>query len=269
MSELFRVENGNKCYQEQSLLIRQPPKHVLHDINFALSQGESVALVGASGSGKSTLCRILLGLEHFNTGDVYFKRARLTSLSKKEEKAFRRSVQMVFQDSISAVNPRLTIQEVIQEPMKHLMKWNADTRLNKTAELLELVGLSRNDGLKTAGQLSGGMLQRVCIARALACEPEVIALDESLSSLDLVLQQQLIKLLQDIQQKHGTTYLFVTHDLRLVNLFCQRVLVMDNGRIVEDSPVISDMRWQSAMGKALQAAVLPARPSEERFRPAC
>lgn len=262
MPNLFKIERGNKSYQEQSLLSRQPSKQVLHDLNFTLEQGESVALVGASGSGKSTLCRIMLGLETFNEGHVYFKGQSLSGLSRKQLNGFRRSVQMVFQDSISAVNPRLTVADIINEPLQYLLHLKPKKRKERIDELLIQVGLTPSDGLKKAGQMSGGMLQRVCIARALACEPEIIALDESLSSLDLILQQQLIQLLREIQQKQGTTYLFVTHDLRLVQLFCQRALVMDNGRIVEDTTVTPNMEWQSKMGKALQAAVLPVRPSQ-------
>jgi len=260
VSELFRVEQGNKSYQEQSLLVRQPAKQVLFDISLTIQAGESVALVGASGSGKSTLCRMLLGLETFDSGNVLFKGLPLSDFSAQDEHRFRRAVQMVFQDSVSAVNPRLTIANVIEEPLKYLMKMPAGKRPERVRELLSQVGLLPEDAFKKAGQMSGGMLQRVCIARALACEPDVIALDESLSSLDLVLQQQLIALLKQIQKEQGTSYLFVTHDLRLVHLFCQRALVMDQGRLVEDTLVSRDMQWQSDMGQALQKAVLPARP---------
>lgn len=260
MSELFRVEQGYKSYQEQSILVRQPPKQVLTDINLSIRKGESIALVGASGSGKSTLCRMLMGLESFDSGRVLFRGESLAGFSRQDEKQFRRSVQMVFQDSISAVNPRLTIEQVLEEPLKHLMDMSAAQRSARIDELLTQVGLQTSDRYKKGGQMSGGMLQRVCIARALASEPEMIALDESLSSLDLVLQQQLIALLKKIQQDLGTSYLFVTHDLRLVRLFCQRALVMDQGHLVEDIAVSETIAWKSDMGRALQNAILPARP---------
>lgn len=259
-NDLISVSGLYKSYYEQGLVRKKNKKEVLRGISFTIKTGESLGLVGASGCGKSTLCRALLGLEDADRGEVLFNNRNIKSLNKADRREFRRTVQLVFQDSIAAVNPRYRVKDIIGEPLKYLTDLSKEAREERAAELLVRVGLESSYLDKLPGRMSGGQLQRVCIARALSTRPSIIALDESLSSLDALLQNQLIDLLRDIQRKEGSSFLFITHDLRLIHRFCQRVLVLDKGILVEDRQVKADMAFSSAMGLALQNAILPASP---------
>ncbi|WP_260260230.1 ATP-binding cassette domain-containing protein [Vibrio intestinalis] len=254
------VQGVAKRYQPQGLLTKQATKQVLTDINLEIKQGESVALVGASGSGKSTLCRLILGLEPTSDGSIFYQGKPISNFTKQDWIDYRQEVQLVFQDAIGAVNPRQTIGQILAEPLRYLRKLSKQEIESESQQLMAKVGLDADLLARKAGQLSGGQLQRVGIARALAVKPKLIALDESLSSLDLVLQQQMIALLKSIQQESGTAFLLITHDLRLVDLFCHRVIVLDQGEIVESRPANTNAPWQSEMGKKLNAAILPAMP---------
>ena len=229
------------------------PHHgaVLRDIQFDIALGETVALLGRSGCGKSTLARMLVGLETPRYGEVAWRGASLTSLKGEAIGAFRRDIQLVFQDAISAVNPRKTVREIISEPLRHLFSLSREERMQRVEEMLLAVDLAPALLDKRPAQLSGGQLQRVCLARALVVGPQLLILDEAVSNLDLMRQADIIALLKR---------LFITHDLRLVERFCQRVLVMDSGRIVETAAVSLPLRLTSAAGQALQRAVLPPFP---------
>lgn len=239
---------------------------VLNDVTMSLKAGETVALLGRSGCGKSTLARLLVGLESPRQGDVFWQGESLSQLNHAGQKAFRREIQMVFQDAISAVNPRKTVSEILREPMRHLLSLSKNEQLARARELLQAVEL--DDALlnQRPPQLSGGQLQRVCLARALAVEPRLLILDEAVSNLDLVLQANVIRLLKKLQQQFGTACLFITHDLRLVERFCDRVMVMEAGQIVETQTVGDTLTFTSAAGQTLQNAVLPAFPVRRRAR---
>lgn len=238
------------------------PHHgaVLRDIQFDIALGETVALLGRSGCGKSTLARMLVGLETPRYGDVAWRGASLTSLKGEAIGAFRRDIQLVFQDAISAVNPRKTVREIISEPLRHLFSLSREERMQRVEEMLLAVDLAPALLDKRPAQLSGGQLQRVCLVRALVVGPQLLILDEAVSNLDLMLQAEIIALLKRLQAQFATACLFITHDLRLVERFCQRVLVMDSGRIVETAAVSLPLRLTSAAGQALQRAVLPPFP---------
>ena len=167
---------------------------------------------------------------------------------------------MVFQDAISAVNPRKTVREILREPMRHLLSLTKAEQLARASDMLRAVDLDVSVLDKRPPQLSGGQLQRVCLARALSVEPQLLILDEAVSNLDLVLQAGVIGLLKKLQRQFGTACLFITHDLRLVERFCQRVMVMDEGQIVETQVVGDKLTFSSHAGRVLQNAVLPAFP---------
>ncbi|WP_139539064.1 nickel import ATP-binding protein NikE [Klebsiella spallanzanii] len=233
---------------------------VLKEVSLALKNGETVALLGRSGCGKSTLARLLVGLESPTEGSVSWRGEPLSDLNRSKQKAFRRDIQMVFQDAISAVNPRKTVREILREPMRHLLSLTKQEQLARAREMLNAVDLDDSVLDKRPTQLSGGQLQRVCLARALVVEPKLLILDEAVSNLDLVLQAGIIRLLKKLQQQFGTACLFITHDLRLVERFCQRVMVMDEGQIVETQTVGDKLTFSSHAGRVLQNAVLPAFP---------
>lgn len=233
---------------------------VLNDVSMALQNGETVALLGRSGCGKSTLARLLVGLESPAQGHVCWRGEPLAKLNHARQKAFRRDIQMVFQDAISAVNPRKTVRDILREPMRHLLSLNKTEQLARASAMLRAVDLDDSVLDKRPPQLSGGQLQRVCLARALVVEPKLLILDEAVSNLDLVLQAGVIRLLKKLQQQFGTACLFITHDLRLVERFCQRVMVMDGGQIVETQRVGDKLTFTSSAGQELQNAVLPAFP---------
>lgn len=243
-------------------------KHVLQGIDLHVHEGESVALLGESGSGKSVLSRQLMGFEQPSSGEVLYRGKPLKSLNAAGVKDFKRNMQMVFQDSVAAVNPRYRIGNIIDEPMRYLTAMTAQGRKDRIAELLELVDLHPDDANKLPMQMSGGQLQRVCIARALAPYPKLIVLDESVSSLDLTLQIQLLDLLTDLRKMLGVAYLFITHDLRLVQRFCDRVVVLADGKLVEEAhvPVKGAVPLQHPMSRKLQDAILPARPPSLRTK---
>ena len=233
---------------------------VLKEVSLALKSGETVALLGRSGCGKSTLARLLVGLESPTQGSVCWRGEPLCRLNRAKQKAFRRDIQMVFQDAISAVNPRKTVREILREPMRHLLSLTKAEQLARASEILRAVDLDDSVLNKRPPQLSGGQLQRICLARALTVEPKLLILDEAVSNLDLVIQASVIRLLKKLQQQFGTACLFITHDLRLVERFCQRVMVMDEGKIVEIQTVGEALTFSSDAGRVLQNAVLPAFP---------
>ncbi|AKL33978.1 nickel ABC transporter ATP-binding protein [Klebsiella oxytoca] len=233
---------------------------VLKEVSLALKSGETVALLGRSGCGKSTLARLLVGLEPPTQGSVCWRGEQLSRLNRAKQKAFRRDIQMVFQDAISAVNPRKTVREILREPMRHLLSLTKAQQLARASDMLRAVDLDNSVLDKRPPQLSGGQLQRVCLARALSVEPQLLILDEAVSNLDLVLQAGVIGLLKKLQRQFGTACLFITHDLRLVERFCQRVMVMDEGQIVETQVVGDKLTFSSHAGRVLQNAVLPAFP---------
>ncbi|MGU3493063.1 nickel import ATP-binding protein NikE [Xanthobacteraceae bacterium A53D] len=258
---LLSARNVSRSYGRMSLLGRTKPHRVLDDVSLDIAPGETVALLGRSGCGKSTLARLLVGLDRPDSGQVLFEGQDLHGLSQAARMELRRTVQMVFQDSVGAVDPRGTIGSVIAEPLRNLCGLSAAEIRPRVAELLSIVGLPPETAHRHPHQMSGGQLQRVCIARALAPEPRLIILDEAVSNLDLHLQIQMLELFAELRRARHVSYLFVTHDLRLVERFCSRVLVMDAGRIVEDAPVRPNHAFASSAGKELQAAVLPAMPT--------
>lgn len=233
---------------------------MLTEVSLALKSGETVALLGRSGCGKSTLARLLVGLESPTQGRICWRGEPLSRLNRAKQKAFRRDIQMVFQDAISAVNPRKTVREILREPMRHLLSLTKAEQLARASEMLRAVDLDDSVLNKRPPQLSGGQLQRICLARALTVEPKLLILDEAVSNLDLVIQASVIRLLKKLQQQFGTACLFITHDLRLVERFCQRVMVMDEGKIVEIQTVGEALTFSSDAGRVLQNAVLPAFP---------
>lgn len=261
MKPLLTARSVSKSYHLSGLLRRRPPRHVLSGVDFTIGAGESVAILGRSGSGKSTLARLLLALEAPSSGAVHFEGKDVATLTSDALQGFRRAVQFVFQDPIGAVNPRRRVGSIIAEPLRHLSGLSAGARAARTSELLVSVGLHPDDARKRPGQMSGGQLQRVCIARALATNPRVLLLDEAVSNLDILLQGQIIQLIDGLRARTGMALVFITHDLRLVRQLCDRVVVLAGGRIVEDRAVTGQLVLESDEGRMLHHAILPSLPA--------
>jgi oligopeptide/dipeptide ABC transporter ATP-binding protein len=208
----------------------------LDGVDLTIARGEIAGVVGESGCGKSTLAKIVVRLETPTDGDALFQGVSIGSLSGDALRGYRRKVQLVFQDPYSALAPRMSIADAIEEPLKIHKIGEPAWRTQRVGELLDLVGLARSMGSRYPHQLSGGQRQRVNIARALALEPDLLLLDEPVSALDVSIQAQVLNLLRDLQQKLGLTYLFISHDLRVVRYLCDVVAVMYLGRIVEHGP---------------------------------
>lgn len=207
-------------------------------ISFAIRKGETVGLVGESGSGKTTTGRALIRLQKPTSGSIRYAGTDLSTLSSAEFFPYRKKIQMVFQDPFNSLNPRMTVQRILQEPLNiHFKNLSHSEKNERVADLLRQVGLSPDSMRRYPHEFSGGQRQRIGIARALAVEPDFLILDEPVSALDVSVQAQIINLLMDLQEKLGLTYLFIAHDLAVVEQISQHVLIMHHGKIVEAGPV--------------------------------
>ena len=234
-STLLTVDDLAKDYRARGGRgSRQRWLRAVDGVSFEIKSGESLGLVGESGSGKSTVARLLLGLTQRTRGDVTFDGGRPLDASKRGlAKEHRGRVQMVFQDPGDSLNPLMTVEQIVAEPLVLLDRREARRHRGRVPELLELVGLAADFGKRRPLQLSGGQRQRVAIARALATNPALVVCDEAVSSLDVSVRAQILNLLMDLQRRLGLSYLFISHDLSTVRHVCDRVAVMYGGRFVE------------------------------------
>ncbi len=242
--------------------------HAVNGVDFEVRRGETLALVGESGSGKSTTGRSILRLVEPAEGQVMFDGIDLRAMSADQLRAFRRRAQFVFQDPFSALNPRLTVRSMLDEVLRvHGLGGDAAGRQRRIEDLLERVGMDPSVAARYPHEFSGGQRQRLGIARALAVEPELLVLDEPVSALDVSIQAQIVNLLTRLQQDEGLTYLFIAHDLALVEHLSDRVAVMYLGRIVETGPTRGIFaRPLHPYTRALLAAVPGRRPVDSEGR---
>lgn len=222
---IISIKNLNKIYQHN---------HILKNISLDIKEGECIGIMGESGSGKSTLGRIIVGLENQTNGIVEFNGIDCLKMSKSDIKKKRSQIQLVFQNSFLAVNPNFTVEDVLLEPLNIVNpSIPKKEKLEIAKEMLANVELHKINFEQNARSLSGGQLQRLCLARALILNPKIIVLDETLSGLDPLVQEQMLKLLANLREKLNLTYIFIAHNFSACYYLCDRIIVMEDGRIVD------------------------------------
>jgi peptide/nickel transport system ATP-binding protein len=233
---LLAVEGLAKRYPLPRRGWRRDEATVLDGVDFTLEAGRSLGIVGESGSGKSTLARLVMALEAPSSGHVRFDGADLHALAPASLRRARAGFQMIFQDPYGSLDPRRSVGRTVAEPLSLLQRLPASAARERAAEALHEVGLAPADLDKYPHEFSGGQRQRIAIARALVTRPRLIVADEPVSALDVSVQAQVLNLMLDLRERHGLALLFISHDLAVVDLVCDDVLVLDGGRVVERGP---------------------------------
>ena len=235
--QIVDIRDVVKTYKLPRTSLREPPRllRAVNGVSMRVEPREMVGIVGESGSGKSTLGRMVVGLERADSGDLRVAGHDVRALTVRNEKPFRRDVQMVFQDPLTSLDPRMTIRRAMLEPLRSL-EIEGDHKA-RIAEVLEAVHLPKGAADKYPHEFSGGQLQRVVIARALSLQPKLLVADEPVSALDLSVQAQILNLLMDLRDEFGLAVLIIAHDLSVVHQVADRVVVMTEGEIVEQGPV--------------------------------
>jgi ABC-type glutathione transport system ATPase component len=239
MKALISIEGISKSYRSGAgrFIGAGGDIKALDDVSFQVNRGESVGLVGESGSGKTTLSRLLMMLEQPSAGRILFDGKDISTLSSREVRSLRRRIQIVFQDPYASLNPRMSVHDIIAEPLevhKDVVETTARARTDRVVELLETVSLGAQHLYRYPHEFSGGQRQRIGIARALAVRPDCLVLDEPTSALDVSVQAQVLNLLSDLQERLGLTYLFISHDLGVIRHICDRIILIRHGRLVEE-----------------------------------
>jgi nickel transport system ATP-binding protein len=257
---LIELKDVHKSYRQGTLFGKNSEREILHGVNLDVRAGECLGLLGESGCGKSTTARIALGLESCG-GEVRYKGKNIRGMDKTAWRDYRRNAQVVFQNSHGAVNPRFCAWEIITEPLSYFEKLTKDELRARAGELLERVGVAGDALDKRSAQFSGGELQRVCIARALALRPAFIVLDEAVSALDMLNQSRVLDLIVRLKRETGAAFLFISHDLRVLVKVSDRLAVMRDGRITDFIEDLDNAETSpSPSFRALAGAVLPAEP---------
>ena len=236
---LLEAKGLYKTYTQTSgfFVKKQRIIKALNNVSLSIKKGETLAIVGESGSGKSTLARCLLQLLSLDQGELFFKGKNLNSLDVEGKKYLKRHIQMVFQDPYASLNPRMKISEILEEGLLIHDLGDKFSRDKKMRDMIKKVGLEVSDLNKYPHQFSGGQRQRIGIARALIVEPELVICDEPVSALDVSIQAQILLLLKDLQKELGLSYLFISHDLRVVRHMADNIAVMHQGKIVEQGSI--------------------------------
>ncbi len=264
---LLHVENLSKSFRARGSGLFRRPVRAVADVSFSLARGETLGLVGESGCGKSTLARLILHLIEPDSGDVRIEGAAFTAAATEQRRKLRRRLQIVFQDALSSLNPRMTVGVNIAEPMRLQHLGSAAERRDAARELLQLVGLTAADEERYPHEFSGGQCQRIAIARALILRPDIVVFDEAVSALDVSIRAQILRLVLDLQQRLGLSYIFISHDLGVVKRVSDRIAVMYLGRIVEIGPADAIVRApQHPYAEALLRAIPIADPRRMRVR---
>lgn len=264
---LLEAKNINVSFKKenQKTIFGKERQQVVKNVSLSLKKGECLGIIGESGSGKSTLGKTLIGLLKPDTGHIYLDGIDMYNATREKRKKIQQMISIVFQDYTSSTNPRFLVKDIIGESLRVLEKklGKKIDRYSKIKELLETVGLNESFMDRYPHELSGGQLQRVCIARAVATEPQFILLDEAISSLDASTQTQVMDLLKDLQNRYNLSYIFITHDLPSVTYMCDRVLFFYEGEVVEEVEDIYKLsKVESPYAKKLLNSILEIKIDE-------
>ncbi|MFD2629600.1 ABC transporter ATP-binding protein [Oceanobacillus kapialis] len=235
---ILSVQNIKKYFPIKGGVLKRTVGHIkaVDDISLSIKKGETLGIVGESGSGKSTLGRVILKLLQATEGDIHYNGTNITTMKRNHFRPYRRNMQMVFQDPFGSLNSKMSVAELVEEPLLVQTTLSKKERQVKAVEFIEKVGLRAEDRLKYPHEFSGGQRQRISIARALITNPEFVVCDEPVSALDISIQAQVLNLMKDLQEELGLTYLFISHDLSVVKHISDRIAVMYLGKIVEVAP---------------------------------
>ena len=266
-TKLLRVENLKQWFPLRTGILSKITNHVkaVDGISFDINKGETFGLVGESGCGKTTTGRAILRLYQPTSGSIFFEGKDILKLSPKEMHRLRREMQIVFQDPFSSLNPRMTVESLIGESLIIHNMFRGQKLKERVHYLLDVVGLQKNHANRYPHEFSGGQRQRICVAQALSLNPKLIICDEPVSALDVSIQSQIINLFEDLQEEFKLTYLFISHDLSVVNHICDHVGVMYLGKIVEVAPKAT--LYESPMHpytEALLSAIPIPNPKDKR-----
>jgi oligopeptide/dipeptide ABC transporter ATP-binding protein len=267
--ELLRLENIKKYFPIKKGLLSKSIGYVkaVDDVSLSIDEAEILGLVGESGCGKTTLGRVILRLEEPTEGKIFFDGLDVLGLKKSDLRQLKEKMQIIFQDPYSSLNPRYTVSQLVSEPMIIHGKGDSNSQKERTLQIVKEVGLKEEHLNRYPHEFSGGQRQRIGIARALSLSPKFLICDEPVSALDVSIQAQVLNLLPELQKKHGLTYLFISHDLSVVEHICNRIAVMYLGRIVESAETRT--LYDKAMHpytKALITASPIANPNLKRKR---
>jgi oligopeptide/dipeptide ABC transporter ATP-binding protein len=269
MTPLLEAENLVKHFVAGRSVFGRPTAYVkaVDGVSFSVAAGETLAIVGESGCGKSTVSRLVLRLIEPDAGSIRFEGRDLLALDANELRAFRRDAQIIFQDPYASLNPRMTVGQILTEPLALHDLVSPAQRQERVAELLRLVGLEPRFARRYPHEFSGGQRQRIAIARALAVEPKLIICDEPVSALDVSIRSQILNLLHDLQGRLGLAYIFVSHDLAVVKHIADRIAVMNLGQVVETAATQALFAApRHPYSRALLSAIPVPRPQAKRSR---
>lgn len=241
--------------------------HALKDISVNVQQGETLGVVGESGSGKSTLARVICQLQAKTSGEVRWKGEDVTAFNRQQLHQYRQHIQLIFQDPLDALDPRMTIRQIIAEPAQHLLQMSETDVQEKVCTMISKMSLSKEHLNRYPHEFSGGQCQRIGIARAMMVEPELLVCDEPVSALDVSVQAQIINLLNELKHHHGMSQLFISHDMSVVKHICDRLIVLYQGEIKETGSVEEIFsNPQHPYTRKLLSSVPLLNPQQEKMR---
>ena len=261
----LEVKNLKVHYPIRSGFFNKIVDHIyaVDGVSLTIEQGKTYGLVGESGSGKSTIGKAIIGLEKIKSGKIIYKGKEIDRKFRNRKNEYSKNIQMIFQDSLSSLNPKKRIIDIISEPLKNFENLTETENKKKILELLEIVGLSEDALYKYPHEFSGGQRQRIGIARAVATKPQLIIADEPVSALDLSVQAQVLNYMKDIQKQYNLSYLFISHDLGVVKHMCDYIYILNSGRFVETGTKIDIYDFpKHPYTKRLIAAIPEIRPEK-------